>query len=98
MMERARHDLVVMADSDVRVTRGFLRVMAAEMSGDNVALVTCPYRAIGGSSVWSRLEALGLNTEFIAGVLTARMLGGMDFALGPTIATRRSELREIGGL
>ena len=98
MLQHARNQLIVMADSDVRVTPGFLRVMAAEMSGRNVALVTCPYRAVGGNSVWSRLEALGLNTEFIAGVLTARMLGGMDFALGPTIATRQSHLEEIGGL
>jgi ceramide glucosyltransferase len=98
MLTHARHDLIVMADSDVRVTPGFLRVLAAEMSEPNVALVTCPYRAVGGTSLWSRLEALGLNTEFIAGVLTARMLGGMDFALGPTIATRQSHLQEIGGL
>jgi ceramide glucosyltransferase len=98
MLEQARHDLIVMADSDVRVTPEFLRIMAAEMSGPNVALITCPYRAVAGASVWSRLEALGLNTEFIAGVLTARMLGGMDFALGPTIATRQSDLATIGGL
>jgi ceramide glucosyltransferase len=98
MLEHARHDLIVMADSDVRVTPVFLRILAAEMSGENVGLITSPYRAIGGNSVWSRLEALGINTEFIAGVLTARMLGGMDFALGPTIATRQSDLRTIGGL
>ena len=98
MLEHARHDLIVMADSDVRVTPRFLRILAAEMSGENVALITCPYRAIGGKSMWSRLEALGINTEFIAGILTARMLGGMDFALGPTIVTRQSELRSIGGL
>jgi ceramide glucosyltransferase len=98
MLEHARCDLIVMADSDVRVTREFLSVMAAEMSGPKVALITCPYRAVAGASVWSRLEALGLTTEFIAGVLTARMLGGMDFALGPTIATRQADLATIGGL
>jgi ceramide glucosyltransferase len=98
MLGEAWHEAVVMADSDVRVTRDFLRVVAVELSGSNVALVTCPYRAVAGDSFWSRLEAIGLNTEFIAGVLTARLLGGMDFALGPTIATRKTHLEEIGGL
>ena len=98
MLAESRHDLIVMADSDVRVTPEFLARVAAEMSGPNVALVTCPYHAVAGRSFWSRLEAIGLNTEFIAGVLVARMLGGMDFALGPTIATRKAHLEEIGGL
>jgi ceramide glucosyltransferase len=98
MLAEARHEAVVMADSDVRVTRIFLQSIAAELSEPNVALVTCPYRAVAGNSFWSRLEATGLNTEFIAGVLVARLLGGMDFALGPTIATRKTHLDEIGGL
>lgn len=98
MLAQARHDLLVMADSDVRVGPDFLRTIAGEMNGANVALVTCPYRAVAGSSFWSRLEAVGLNTGFIAGVLVARMLGGMDFALGPAIATRKSDLAEIGGM
>ncbi len=98
MLAKSSHDLIVMADSDVRVTSEFLRTVAAEMSGPNVALVTCPYRAVAGRSFWSRLEALGLNTEFIAGVLVARMLRGMDFALGPVVVTRRTHLEEIGGL
>ncbi len=98
MVDQASHPLIVMADSDVRVTSGFLRRAAVEMSGPNVALVTCPYRAIAGRSFWSRLEAIGLNTEFISGVLVARMLGGMDFALGPAVITRKAHLDEIGGL
>jgi ceramide glucosyltransferase len=60
-------------------------------------MATCPYRAVPGRSFWSTLEAVGLNTEFIGGVLVARMLDGMKFALGPTIAARRQTLAEIGG-
>ena len=60
-------------------------------------MATCPYRAVPGRSVWSTLEAIGLNTEFIGGVLVARMLDGMKFALGPTIAARRETLEKIGG-
>ena len=97
MFAKAQHDIVVMADSDTRVGRGFLRTIACEMSDNEVGLVTCPYRAVSGDSIWSRLEALGLNTEFLAGVLVARMLIGMDFALGPVIAVRRGLLDRIGG-
>ena len=60
-------------------------------------MATCPYRAVPGRSLWSTLEAVGLNTEFIGGVLVARMLDGMKFALGPTIAARRETLERIGG-
>ncbi|MDW8355577.1 MAG: bacteriohopanetetrol glucosamine biosynthesis glycosyltransferase HpnI [Bryobacterales bacterium] len=98
MLERARYDLVVMSDSDIRVTPGMLRVIAAEFQDARVGLATCPYRAVPGKSLWSVLEALGLNTEFLAGVLAARLVEGMRFAVGPTIVARRSALERIGGL
>jgi ceramide glucosyltransferase len=44
------------------------------------------------------MEALGLNTEFLGGLLTARLLNGMDFVIGCTLATRKAELAAIGGL
>jgi ceramide glucosyltransferase len=97
MLSAARHDLIVMADSDVRVTPDMLAAIAAEFSGRKLGLATCPYRAVPGRSFWSTLEAIGLNTEFIGGVLVARMLDGMKFALGPMIAARRSTLARIGG-
>src|SRR5690606_8798278 len=97
MLAEARHELVVMSDSDVRVAPSMLRVLAAEFDDPAVGLATCPYRAVPGPSPWSTLEALGLNTEFLSGVLVARMLEGMKFALGPTIAVRRETLARIGG-
>jgi ceramide glucosyltransferase len=97
MLESARHDLIVMADSDIRVTPEMLTVMAAEFQDGKLGLSTCPYRAVPGRSFWSTLEAVGLNTEFLGGVLVARMLDGMKFALGPTITARRAALTAIGG-
>jgi ceramide glucosyltransferase len=97
MLEAARHDLVVMADSDIRVTPDMLSALAAEFADENLGMATCPYRVVPGRSIWSTLEAVGLNTEFLSGVLVARMLDGMKFALGPTIAARRETLRRIGG-
>ncbi|MCU1232853.1 MAG: putative ceramide glucosyltransferase [Candidatus Solibacter sp.] len=97
MLVAARHDLLVMADSDIRVTPTMLATIAAEFQDERLGLATCPYRAVPGRSFWNTLEALGLNTEFIGGVLVARMLDGMKFALGPTIAARRATLAGIGG-
>jgi ceramide glucosyltransferase len=97
LVREARHELLVMCDSDVRVTPDFLRRMAAEFQDQRVGLITCPYRAMAGRSVWSRLEAVGMNTELLGGVLVARMLEGMRFALGCAVGVRRSVLDSMGG-
>ncbi|MBL8215126.1 MAG: bacteriohopanetetrol glucosamine biosynthesis glycosyltransferase HpnI [Bryobacterales bacterium] len=98
MLQHAHHDLIVMADSDIRVTPEFLATIAAEFTADpNLTLTTCPYRAVPGNSLWSRLEAVMMNTEFLAGILTARLLEGMRFAVGPTIACRRRALDPLNG-
>jgi ceramide glucosyltransferase len=97
MLAAARHDLVVMSDSDARVSPRLLESMAREVQDEHVGLVTCPYRAVPDRSIWSKLEAIFMNTEFLGGVLVARMLNGMDFALGPTLAVRKSALAQIGG-
>jgi ceramide glucosyltransferase len=98
LIHEARHEHVLMSDSDVRIEFNCLETVMSELAGPNVGLVTCPYRAVGGPNFWPRVEALGLNTDFLAGMLTQRMLNGMDFAIGCTIATRRAELASIGGL
>jgi len=97
MLAAAANDLVVMSDSDIRVTPGLLRTVAAEFQDAGLGVATCPYRAVAGPSFWSRLEAIGMNTDFTAGILVARMLEGMKFAVGPTIAARRRVLQAIGG-
>jgi ceramide glucosyltransferase len=97
MLAAAANDLVVMSDSDTRVTPSLLRTVAAEFQNAQLGVATCPYRAVSGSSFWSRLEATGMNTDFIAGILVARMLEGMRFAVGPTIVARRHVLQALGG-
>jgi ceramide glucosyltransferase len=96
MMSEARHDLLVMSDSDIRVEAGFLRAIATEFNDPHIALATCPYRATARQSFWSKLEAEGMNTEFLAGLLVARLVEGVKFAVGPTIAARKSALQAIG--
>jgi ceramide glucosyltransferase len=97
MMAAARNDLLVMSDSDMRVDGTMLARVAAEFQDPALGVATCPYRAIAGVSLWSQLEAIGMNTEFFGGVLVARMLEGMRFAVGPTIVARKRALQQIGG-
>jgi ceramide glucosyltransferase len=97
MLAESRHDLLVMSDSDIRVDPHFLAGVASEFTDEKIALATCPYRAIGGPSVWSALEAEGMNTEFIGGLLVARLIEGVKFAVGPTIVARKKMLAAIGG-
>ena len=97
MMAAAGNDLLVMSDSDIRVTPYLLRTAAAEFQDARLGVATCPYRAVPGVSFWSRLEATGMNTDFWGGALVARMLEGMRFAVGPTIVARRRVLQAIGG-
>jgi ceramide glucosyltransferase len=97
LVSRAQHNILVMSDSDVCVPPDLLRRVAAEFQNPAVGVVTCPYRAVPGAGFWSRLEAIGMNTEFLAGVLVAWLVGEMDFALGPTLAARREVIEAMGG-
>jgi ceramide glucosyltransferase len=97
MVREASYDVLVMSDSDVRVTPSLLSHLAQELQDDHVGLISCPYRAVPGKSLWSRLEAIGMNTELLGGVMVARMIEGMRFALGCTVAVRRSVLEDMGG-
>jgi ceramide glucosyltransferase len=97
LVAQAEHNILVMSDSDVCVPPDLLRCVAAEFKDEAVGVVTCPYRAVPGRGFWSRLEAIGMNTEFLAGVLVKWLVGEMDFALGPTLAARRQVIQAMGG-
>jgi ceramide glucosyltransferase len=97
MLKLAANDLVVMSDSDIRAPSDLLCQVATEFQDDSLGVATCPYRTVPADSLWSCLEATGLNTDFLSGILVARMLEGMKFAVGATIAARRRALTAIGG-
>jgi ceramide glucosyltransferase len=97
MVREARYNVLVMSDSDVRVTPTLLSHLAQEFQNERIGLISCPYLAVPGKSLWSRLEAIGMNTELLGGVLVARMIEGMRFALGCTVAVRRKVLEDMGG-
>jgi ceramide glucosyltransferase len=97
MEAHAQHDVLIISDSDVRVTPGYIREVAAPFVDASVGAVTCLYRGAANGSLWSRLEAAGMSVEMTSGVLTASLLEGMKFALGPTMAVRRECVRQMGG-
>lgn len=97
MMEAAENELIVISDSDVKVTPEYLARIVQPLEDERVGLVTCVYRGVSVKGFWSRLEALGMSVEMTSGVLVAEMLEGMKFALGPTMVTRKSCVREVGG-
>ncbi len=98
MLPQARHEYLVVNDSDIRVQPDYLQRVLAPLIDDRVGLVTGLYRGIAAASVGSRLEALGISTDFSAGVLSAQAVeGGIRFGLGSTLAFRKRELVAIGG-
>ena len=99
MLPRASYEHVLINDSDIVVPRDYLLQVMREFTAPKVGMVTTLYRAIAGRTLGSRLEALGLSTDFAGGVLVARALeGSIRFALGATIATTKTVLHKIGGL
>jgi ceramide glucosyltransferase len=98
MAAEARYEHLIVNDSDIRVEPGYLRRVVAPLEDSRVGMVTCLYRGVAGATLGSRLEALGISTDFCAGVLAARQLErGIRFGLGSTLAFRRAELEKIGG-
>lgn len=95
-VQKAKHDILLLADSDVRVGADYLKSVVQPFSDASVGMVTCLYRSRAQGWV-AAFEALGTSTDFIPSVLVARELEGVAFALGATIVLRRSTLNKIGG-
>jgi len=88
---------LVISDSDIRVGNDYLRHLAGELAQPDTGVVTCLYRGLPASTIWSRLGALHINEWFLPSVLTGRLLGLNDFGFGATLALRRQALERIGG-
>ncbi len=104
MLRQARYGHILINDSDIRVSPHYLTRVMGCFADAKVGMVTAPYlgrTAADGDALtlWARLEALGISTDFMPGVLTARWLeGGIHFGLGSTLAVSREALAKAGGL
>ncbi|HSR13596.1 MAG TPA: bacteriohopanetetrol glucosamine biosynthesis glycosyltransferase HpnI, partial [Thermodesulfobacteriota bacterium] len=96
MLPQAGHEILLMLDSDIRVEPGFLRAILDELPPEG-GLVTCLYRAGEAPGTPSKLEAVGISSEFAPGVLVAHMVGGISFAFGAAVAVTKKTLETAGG-
>lgn len=98
MLPHARYRHLLINDSDIAVAPNYLREIMRPMQDTRVGMVTALYRAVAGKTIGSKLEAIGINTDFMGGVLSALTLEkGLHFGLGSTLAFPRDVLDKIGG-
>jgi len=99
MLPHAKYEHVLINDSDIVAPPDYLHRVMRWFADERVGMVTSLYRGLAGKTIPSRMEALGINTDFMGGVLVAReMEDGVHFALGATMAISKAVLRQIGGL
>lgn len=97
LVSESQNEVVVISDSDVRVRPDYLRTVVAPLADSKVGAVTCFYVPIEDKTFTDSLQTMGMFSDFYAGILVARQLDGVKFALGPTIATTRKALASFGG-
>ena len=97
MYREAKHEVIVLADSDIRVGPDYLARVVEPLEDAKVGLATCVYRAVNTGGGPTLIESLFVNTDFAALVMLARKVEKSSYAFGATIAIRREVLDQIGG-
>jgi ceramide glucosyltransferase len=97
MLDRARHQIVALADSDMRVDRHYLAEVTAPLQDPKTGVVTCLYRGVPTGGRWSDFGAMHINFGFLPSAMVAESLGLGGGCFGATIALRRETLERIGG-
>src|SRR5216684_2353935 len=97
MVKEARNEVLVINDSDVRVDPNYLRTVVAPLRDPKVGGVTCLYVSTQDKTFTQHLQSIGMISDFYPGILVARQLDGIKFALGQTIVTTRAHIAAFGG-
>ena len=97
MMPAARHDYLVIADSDISVGPDYLERLVPHLADPGVGIVTCAYQGQAVNGLWSKVGAEFINGWFTPSVFVAALFGSREFAFGATIALRREVLESVGG-
>jgi ceramide glucosyltransferase len=97
MAPRIRHDVVIIADSDMRVDAGYLSRVIAALQRPGIDAVTCLYVGVAVTGIWARLSVLAINAHFLPSVVLGLALGRARPCFGSTLALRRATLDAIGG-
>lgn len=97
MLPTARHDILVMADADMRVESHYLATVTAPFADPAVGIVTCLYKGRSAGGLWSQLGAMHINYGFLPSALTGAAMRVGNGCFGATIAFKRETLDRIGG-
>ena len=97
MLPAAKHEIIVLADSDMRVDPRYLASVTAPLQDPRTGAVTCLYKGMPFGGLWSRLGAMHINFAFLPSALLGDMLKTGGGCFGATIALRRATLQRIGG-
>jgi ceramide glucosyltransferase len=97
MLPVAKHDVLVLADSDMRVGPDYLAAVTAPLVDDSAGLVTCLYRATSAGGIWSDLASLHINHGFLPQAVVGESLGQGAGCFGATMAFTRATLTAVGG-
>jgi ceramide glucosyltransferase len=98
MLPRARHELLIIADSDTRVGPDYLEAVTRPLLDARTGMVTCIYRSVPAGGLWSRLGSMYINDWYMPSVLLAWLFGHRCYASGQTMGVRRDTLAAVGGL
>lgn len=97
LVRHAKHDTLIVADSDMRVDPGYVRAVVGPLEDPRVGLVTCLYRGVAPRGIASQLGAMFINEWFLPAALVGTHVERLRHAFGATIACRRDTLRSVGG-
>ena len=94
----ARHDLLIISDSDVRVAPDYLSTMVAPLADNKVGYTCSLYRSMNADSWFEKLEMLSFNADFVPSLVFSYITGAAEFCIGASVAFRRSDLEHTGGM
>jgi ceramide glucosyltransferase len=97
MVAHAKHEMLVVSDSDIRVRPDYLRQIVADLEEPEVGAVTCLYSGMPLGNIWAKLAAMAIDYHFLPNARLGIALRLTEPCFGSTIALRRSVLDEVGG-
>ncbi len=94
----AKHEILLISDSDARLQPGYLTAMVAPLADNGVGYVCSLYRSMGATHWFEKLEMLTLNADFVPSLIFSHITGASDFCIGATVAFRKTDLERTGGM
>ncbi len=97
-LEQARHEILIISDSDVRLAPDYLSAVVAPLEDHTVGYVCTLYRSVAATRWFEKFEVLSLNADFVPSIIFSAVTGAANFCLGASVAFRAADLKAIGGM